>query len=73
MKIKIKRKWLSIGIVVFMFLPLLFAYGWMNGMVSYKYEVQDTYMQACRLMSINRIFYRVLPFVKRLWSFLSAC
>jgi hypothetical protein len=41
-EIKIKRRWLSISAILFVILSLLFAFGWINSEVSYKYEVQDT-------------------------------
>ncbi len=41
-QIKIKRRWISITIALLFVSILLFAFGWANSEVSYKYEVQDT-------------------------------
>lgn len=41
-KIKIKNRWLTVSAVLMFILSLLFAFGWVNSEVSYKYEVQDT-------------------------------
>ncbi|AYL98264.1 hypothetical protein HYN43_024585 [Mucilaginibacter celer] len=39
--IKIKRRYIGISVVISLLLALFFGYGWVNNMVSYKYEVQD--------------------------------
>ena len=39
--IKIKSRYVSIGLIVLAVFVLLFGYGWANNLVSYKYEVQD--------------------------------
>ncbi|MBC7399438.1 MAG: hypothetical protein H7289_05790 [Mucilaginibacter sp.] len=41
-EIKIKRRWTSTTIIVLILLIFLFGFGWMNSLVSYKYEIQDT-------------------------------
>jgi hypothetical protein len=41
-ELKIKNRWLTISMITMFILSLLFAFGWFNSEVSYKYEVQDT-------------------------------
>ncbi|MBD1364700.1 hypothetical protein IDJ77_12845 [Mucilaginibacter sp. ZT4R22] len=41
MRIRISERAISISLVALAILTLLFAYGYVNSMVSYKYEVQD--------------------------------
>lgn len=42
MKIRITARVISISLIVLAILTLLFAYGYVNSMVSYKYQVQDS-------------------------------
>ncbi|MEO3405730.1 hypothetical protein AAFN85_17590 [Mucilaginibacter sp. CAU 1740] len=39
--VKIKSRYINISLIITCLLILLFGYGWVNSMVSYKYEVQD--------------------------------
>ncbi|RWY55863.1 hypothetical protein [Mucilaginibacter gilvus] len=41
MKIRITERVISISFIALTLLTLLFAYGYVNSMVSYKYQVQD--------------------------------
>jgi len=41
MKIKVTERFISVLLVTLAILTLLFAYGYVNSLVSYKYEVQD--------------------------------
>ena len=41
-EIKIKNRWLSVSTIILSLLSIVFAFGWANSEVSYKYEVQDT-------------------------------
>ena len=40
-EIKIKRRWLSVSVIVLVAFILLLFFAWINSEVSYKYEVQD--------------------------------
>jgi formate hydrogenlyase subunit 3/multisubunit Na+/H+ antiporter MnhD subunit len=42
MQIKISQRIISILKIILLVLILLSGFGWLNSMVSYKYEVQDT-------------------------------
>ena len=39
---RLNKRFLSITIVILLLLTLLFGFGYMNSLVSYKYEVQDS-------------------------------
>lgn len=38
---RISQRMLSVTLIVLAVLTLFFAYGWVNNMVSYKYQIQD--------------------------------
>ncbi|QEC75596.1 hypothetical protein [Mucilaginibacter ginsenosidivorax] len=38
---RISQRMLSMTLIVLVILTLFFVYGWVNSMVSYKYQVQD--------------------------------
>ncbi|WDF76396.1 hypothetical protein PQ469_21130 [Mucilaginibacter sp. KACC 22773] len=38
---KISQRMLSVTLILLVILILFFAYGWVNNMVNYKYQVQD--------------------------------
>jgi len=40
--IKIKSRYINISLITTIVLIILFGYGWINSLVSYKYEVQDS-------------------------------
>ncbi|WP_184545943.1 hypothetical protein [Mucilaginibacter sp. FT3.2] len=38
---RVTQRMLSVSLIVLVLLILILSFGWINGMVSYKYEVQD--------------------------------
>lgn len=60
MKIRIPTRTVSILIVAFAMLTLLFGFGYINSLVSYKYEVQEAQLSAKSSSGLNTHDFSIL-------------